>query len=332
MEKVRVAVLGMGAMGLTHASVYQHLPETEIVGMVEADAGRREQVSQQFGAPCYESLEALLSHVRPDAASVCLPDGLHVEAAVALARAGVHLLVEKPLATTLDGCDAIIRAAEEARVKLMVGFTLRFDPRYYSVHEAVHQGAVGDMVYMYARRNNILASARRLAGRVTLPFFLQVHDIDAMRWMGGAEVERVYACSARKVLTDMGVDDVVLTSLHFSDGSIGCVESNWIMPDALPSRFDFQLEIIGTKGKADIELKEQGASVFDGERLQVLDPMFRPTLYDRQSLIYREEVRHFVHCVIYDRQPVVGGSDGRAATAVALAVERSLREGKPVVV
>jgi predicted dehydrogenase len=212
----------------------------------------------------------------------------------------------------------------------MVGFTLRFDPRYYLVHEAVQSGAVGEMVYMYARRNNILASARRLGGRVTLPFFLQVHDIDAMRWMGGAEVERVYACSARKVLTDLGVDDVVLTSLHFSDGSIGCVESNWIMPDALPSRFDFRLEIIGTKGKADLELQEQGAFVFDGERLQVLDPMFRPTLYDGQPLVLREELRHFVHCVLCDRQPVVGGADGRAATAVALAIERSLRQGVPV--
>jgi len=332
MDRLRVAVLGMGTMGLMHAQVYQHLPESEIVGMVETDSARRQQAERQYEAPCFQSAEALLEEVRPDAASVCLPDALHVEPSLALARAGVHLLVEKPLATTLRGCDAIIGAAREADVKLMVGFTLRFDPRYFQVQEAVAGGAVGDIVYQYARRNNILASARRLAGRVTLPFFLQVHDIDAMRWVGGAEVERVYAISARKVLTDLGVDDAVVTSLQFSDGSIGCVESNWIMPDTLPSRFDFRLEVIGSKGKADIELYEQGAAVFDGERLRVLDPMFRPTLYDGQPLVLREELRHFVRCVLEDREPTVGGKDGRAATAVALAVEESLRRGEPVAV
>lgn len=332
MAQLKVAVLGMGTMGLMHAGIYQHLPETEIVGMVETNPERAREVSERFGAPCFETVEALLDAAKPDAASVCLPDALHVAPSVALAGARVHLLVEKPLATTVEECDTIIGAVEQAGVKLMVGFTLRFDPRYYLVHEAVANGDVGDIVYMFARRNNVLGSARRLAGRVTLPFFLQVHDIDAMRWMGGAEVERVYAVSARKVLTDLGIDDVVISSLHFSDGSVACVESNWIMPDDLPYRFDFQLEIVGTTGKADVDVREQGAFVFDGRKQRVLDPTFRPTLYDNQPLVLREELRHFVRCVIEDRQPVVGGADGRAATAVALAIEQSLATGVPVAV
>ncbi|MHB0878505.1 MAG: Gfo/Idh/MocA family protein [Anaerolineae bacterium] len=332
MKQLKVAVLGMGTMGLMHAGIYQHLPETEIVGMVEPNSTRAKEVSERFAAPCFGSVEALLEAVKPDAASVCVPDPVHVEPAVALAQAGVHLLVEKPLATTLEGCDTIIGAARDANVKLMVGFTLRFDPRYFQVHEAIANGEVGDVVYQYARRNNILASPRRLGGRVTLPFFLQVHDIDAMRWMGGAEVTRAYALSARKVLTDLGVDDVVISTLQFSDGSIACIESNWIMPDDLPSRFDFRLEVVGTIGKADIELVEQSAFVYDGksQKYKVLDPTFRPTLYDNQPLILREELSHFVHCVLNDKQPVVGGADGRAATAVALAIEQSLAEGRPV--
>ncbi|NPV09489.1 MAG: Gfo/Idh/MocA family oxidoreductase [Anaerolineae bacterium] len=330
MERLRVAVLGMGVMGNMHAQVYRHLAESDLVAAVETDPTRQVQVREQFGVPVYGTVEELLGGVDFDAASICLPDAGHVEPAVALAGAGKHLLVEKPLATTIQGCDAIIRAAGDAGVKLMVGFTLRFDPRYYLVQEAVAQGEVGDVVYMYARRNNLISGARRLAGRVTLPFFLQVHDVDAMRWMGGSEVRRVYACSTRKVLHDLGVDDVVISSLHFEDGSIGCVESNWIMPDALPSRFDFRLEVVGTKGKADVELYEQGAWVHDGKQLRMLDPTFRPTLYSQQPLILREELQHFVHCVLEDRQPVVGGKDGKAATAVALAIEESIRQGQPV--
>jgi predicted dehydrogenase len=330
MEQVKVAVLGMGTMGLMHAGIYQHLPETSIVGMVETDPKRAQEVSARFAAPCFASVDAMLDAVRPDAASVCLPDPLHVEPSVALARAGVHLLVEKPLATTIEGCDRIIAAAAAASVKLMVGFTLRFDPRYFLVHESVANGEVGELVYQYARRNNVIGSARRLGGRVSLPFFLQVHDIDAMRWMGGAEVTRAYAVSARKVLHDLGVDDVVISSLRFSDGSVACVESNWVLPDDLPARFDFRLEVVGTRGRADIELAEQGAIVFDGQKQRALDPMFRPTLYDNQPMVLREELRHFVHCVLFDRQPVVGGADGRAATAVALAIEQSLREDRPI--
>ena len=332
MERLRVAVLGMGTMGCMHAMVYDHLPEAEVVGMVETDPAPRQEAVQRFGAPCYDSVEALLAEVDVDAASVCVPDALHVEPAVALAKAGVHLLVEKPLATTVAGCDEIIGAVEGAGVKLMVGFTVRFDPRYYLVHQAVEGGELGEMVCMYARRNNVLASARRLGGRVSLPFFLQVHDIDIMRWMSGAEVEEVYACGVRKVLTDLGVDDAVFTTLRFSDGSIGCIESNWVMPDSLPSRFDFRLELVGTEGKADIELCEQGASVHSGERLSVLDPTYRPTLYDDQPLILREEIRHFVHCVLQKREPTVGGKEGKAATVVAVAIEQSLREGLPVAV
>lgn len=332
MEQLRVAVLGMGTMGLAHAGVYQHLPETKIVGMVETDARRAGEASERFGAPCFPTVEAMLDAVTPDAASVCVPDALHVEPAVALARAGVHLLVEKPLATTLAGCDAIMAAARDAGVKLMVGFTVRFDPRYFLVREAVANGEVGDVVYQYARRNNVIGSARRLGGRVTLPFFLQVHDIDTMRWMCGAEVTRAYAASVRKVLGDLGVDDVVISTLQFSDGSIACVESNWIMPDDLPSRFDFRLEVVGTSGKADIELVEQSAFLFDGksQKYRVLDPMYRPTLYENQPLILREELSHFVRSVLRGEEPTVSGADGRAATAVALAIEESLASGGPV--
>lgn len=332
MEPVRVAVLGMGMMGVLHATVYYDLPEANLVGLVEADPSRREKVSERFGVPCYGCLDELLSNVDLDAASVCLPDQLHLDASLRLAEAGAHLLVEKPLATTLEDCDKIIQATSTAGLKLMVGFTLRFDPRYYLVQQAVKQGEVGNIVYMYARRNNILASARRLAGRVSLPFFLQVHDIDAMRWMGGAEVEEVYAIGTKKVLTDWDIDDVVISTLRFTDGSIGCIESNWIMPDSLPSRFDFQLEVVGTKGKADVALAEQGASVYNGDQLAILDPTFRPTLYDDQPIILREELKHFVRSIQRGRDPVVGGADGRAATAVALAIEESLRARKPVAV
>jgi len=326
-ERLRVAVLGMGVMGNQHAMVYQDLPEAELVAAVETDPSRAAEVGRRYGVPVYDSVEMLLAKADFDAASVCLPDSAHVEPAVALASAGKHILVEKPLATTLDGCDTIIRAA--ARVKLMVGFTLRFDPRYYLVQEAVSRGEVGEPVYMYARRNNLVASARRLGGRVSLPFFLQVHDIDAMRWMGGSEVSRVYACSARKVLHDLGVDDVVISTLHFRDGSVGCIESNWILPDSLPARFDFRLEVVGTKGRASVDVESQGASIVDAERMRELDPMFSPVLYRRQPPNLREELRHFVTCVLEDKTPVVGGADGRAATAVALAIEESLRLGQP---
>lgn len=330
MERLRVAVLGMGVMGTNHAIVYQGLAETALAAAVETNPERADSVRRQFGVPVYSSVEQLLDETDFDAVSICLPDPAHVEPAVALAQAGKHLLVEKPLATTLEGCDAIIAAAERNSVKLMVGFTLRFDPRYHSVHEAVAGGEVGEPVYMYARRNNLLAGARRLAGRVTLPFFLQVHDIDAMRWMGGSEISRVYACAARKVLNDLGVDDVVVSSLHFRDGSVGCIESNWILPDSLPARFDFRLEVVGTHGRATIDLESQGVAVHDGTRMRELDPMFSPVLYDRQPPILREELRHFAACVLQDRTPTVGGADGKAATAVALAIEESLRLGQPV--
>ena len=331
MNRLRVAVIGMGVMGRMHAAIYQHMPHVELVATVEADPARAHEASQQFAVPSYSSVEELLSMGSAfEAASICLPDHLHVDAAIRLAQAGVHLLVEKPLATTLEGCDAIIAAAAERRLKLMVGFTLRFEPRYRLVWQAAKEGKLGDIVYQYARRNNILASARRLGGRVSLPFFLQVHDIDAMRWIGGSEVVSAYALSCRRVLTELGVDDAVISLLRFADGSVGCIESNWVMPDSLPYRFDFRHEVVGTVGKADIELADQGVSIHAGDRFHFPDPSFRGVLRPDEPLVLRMELEHFVECILDDRPPLPTGQDGRVATAVALAIERSLKEGTPV--
>lgn len=327
-ERVKVAVLGLGAMGTNHAKAYAALPEADLVALVEPHPERARAAQEAFGMPVYGSVEELVAEADFDAASVATPDQHHVHPALVLAAAGKHILMEKPLATTVADCDTIIKAAAEAGVKLMLGFTLRFDPRYYLVQRAVAAGEIGEPVYMYARRNNLLASARRVGARVSLPFFLQVHDIDAMRWIGGAEVTKVYASAARKVHRELGTDDVVLTNLHFDDGSVGLVESNWILPDHNHARFDFRLEVVGTQGHAAVDLERQGASIQTAERSRELDPMFQPVLYRQQPLVLREEVQHFIACVREDSEPVVGGADGRAATAVALAIERSLQTGQ----
>jgi predicted dehydrogenase len=316
-DKLRVGVIGVGTFGSQHAQVYRQAEACELVAVADVNQGRLDQVSGRLGVEGHRDYHELLERDDINVVSICTTDELHVGPALAAAAAGKHMLIEKPLGLTPADCDTIIEAADEAGVKLMVGHILRFDPRYYTAHERIAQGQLGELIHLYTRRNNAYASARRLAAHTSVLFFLGIHDIDFVNWCVGAVPERVVAQSVHKVLAD--TPDTVLALLQFADGPIAS------LPRGLDARFD----AVGTAGALYVD-GSGGSVVVAHERVEQPALWYVPELFGERAGILRDEIMHFVRCVRHDQQPIVGGQEGKAAVQVACAIQESYQTGRPV--
>lgn len=325
------AVIGCGYIGERHAAIWRQLPYTELVSVYDVDRSRAEEVAEQYGGQVCGALEEAIGAAGVDMVSICTDDQSHLEPSRAAAAAGKQILLEKPLATSLEEADAIIAAASEAGVTLMVAHVVRFDPRYSMAKQEIDAGAVGDIVHLYGRRNNVVASGRRIGSRTSVAFFLGVHDIDIMRWFSGSDIVKVHAEGARKVLADVGADDTIFALFRFANGAVGCLETCWAMPSGVPSKIDARMDVVGSCGQVSVEVHGDGLLVAGEESATRPEIVYGPVVAGQQAGALRAELEHFAQCVLTGGEPLVSPQDARAAVEVAAAIHDSLRTGAPVV-
>lgn len=178
-----------------HARIFASLPGVTLVGLVDPNAERVERLCEELGARPYADHQSLFEGGAPDLVSICTPDNLHLEPALAAACAGANLFIEKPIASDLDHARQIVAAATDAGVKLGVGYLLRFDPRYARAYELLRSRSLGSVIHLYARRNSARTDGpQRYAGALPLALHVTVHDVDLALWMlEGDEPVSVYA-------------------------------------------------------------------------------------------------------------------------------------------
>jgi UDP-N-acetylglucosamine 3-dehydrogenase len=266
-ERLRVGIVGMGSFGLRHAAVCADLTEVELVAACSRRDASLAPVREQYGIRTTTDLDEFVNLPGMDAVIVCTPDAAHKGPAVAAARAGRHVFVEKPMATLVADCDEMIRAAEENGVRLTVGHICRFDPRYWQAHERIASGELGDLVYMAARRNNPLGAVQRALGKTSPVFWLGSHDIDMLLWCSRAPVVSVYAREVRRLLGEDGPDAVVAV-LTFADGTAATLENCWVLPDGVPTSLIAEFRAVGSKGALRVDAATDGLVLADGERTQ----------------------------------------------------------------
>lgn len=193
----RVALLGTGLTGQTHAAAYTAISDVEIVAVVGRQDECTRRVAEAFGARVYTDIEEMLRQTHPDAVDCCLPTPLHRRATEVAASYGVHVICEKPLALTVDDASAMISACQRADVHLLVGHVVRFFSQYHSIADAVRGGWIGPPVTcsllpqtIYPEGSEAWYHDTRLSGGIFPD--LMIHDFDwALRQFG--RVERVYA-------------------------------------------------------------------------------------------------------------------------------------------
>ncbi|MFM9279250.1 Gfo/Idh/MocA family protein [Paenibacillus jiagnxiensis] len=331
MNKLNVAVIGLGVMGQTHTRLYAEMADVELVGVFDINAAHAQMTAAKYGVPAAESLEALFANPSLDAVSICTSDDQHYELAMLACKHGKHVLMEKPLATDLAEAEAIVREAEKAGITLLVGHTLRWDPRYYHARMAVEAGQIGAPLHLYARRNNSYQNGLRLKGRTSVLMFLGVHDIDAIEWVTGDRITEVYTVEVRKRLTEFDVGDAAVTTFKFASGAVGSYETSWVMPDRY-LELDAKLDIIGTAGAVNVDIVNQNITVHSDTRFIFPDTMYGVEMYGRLTGIMKEELTSFVLAARGLEPLPITAREAYRAVYIASCMEKSLQTGLPVAV
>jgi predicted dehydrogenase len=266
-----------------------------------------------------------------DAFIVAVPDRLHVEPSCALLGAGKPILLEKPMAHSLAAAREIAAAAERGGGRLMVGHLCRFDPRYQAAAQAVADGVIGEPIHAKAGRISRSVVGTRMNGTSSVMFYMGVHDVDAIQWVTGRSIRSVYSRAASKLMPSLGVksEDVILSVVEFEDGTIGQLFNGWTRTATDPVGIDGRLEVHGTEGVVEIDVRDHGLRIYGHDGLVLPDAVHRPEVNGRIWGALAAEVRHFVHAVLEGSPFVVSVADAMRAVAVNDAILRSVESGKP---
>ncbi|HEU5102623.1 MAG TPA: Gfo/Idh/MocA family oxidoreductase [Roseiflexaceae bacterium] len=321
----KVAIVGSGNIGSWHASRWQALP-VELAGFYDADPARAAALASQYGGQAFTSLEATLA--ASDLIDICTPPALHASATIAAARAGKHVICEKPIARHLADARAMIEACDSAGVRLFIAHVVRFFPEFARAKAVLDSGALGRLGVVRSVRggappgHSAWFSDVEQSGGVMLD--VAIHDIDYMRWLCG-DVVRVFA----RGLTFRGLKvDHALITLRFASGAIGHIEGSWAFP---AGNFRTSFELAGTEGLLTHDSDE--AKPLEVQYHAGAAPASPPALGSPTPMRedpYFLEFQHALDALDSGSAFLVTPHDALEALRVALAAIVSLRTGRPV--
>ncbi|MBI3975920.1 MAG: Gfo/Idh/MocA family oxidoreductase [Armatimonadetes bacterium] len=330
MEALRVAVIGVGTIGSLHARVYHEHPYTSLVAVMDVREERAREVGESLGVRWYGDWETMLSAEDLDLVSVATPEQHRFAPAVACARAGAHLLLEKPLASTLAEAERLVREIEATGVTAMVNFILRCDPRYLRAKAAMTDGTVGEPCTIFARRRGTALGAEVYGPWTNLLISTAIHDLDVMVWLNEAPVERVFAEGVVKRCGQWGHEDAVACLVRFANGCVGLLETSWVLPPTVPASLEAALQVVGTAGGVFIDGANHGVAVVDSERYSHPDLTHWPIGRTGVEGDLRASLDAFITAVRTGQAPVVSLRDALYAQEIVAALRASLRSGQPV--
>jgi predicted dehydrogenase len=342
---LKVAIIGLGHLHpRAYMPLFQAAPQTEVAAVVESDAARREKFCADFGVEGFACLDDLLSECKPDIAAIFLPHADCPAAAAKCAGAGVHLMVEKPMAASAAGAQEIVDGAREGGVKLTTGYCWRLHPVAIESQRIVQSGAIGRVVgaegrcaagrlhrYIEGGSPWMLQKARSGGGPM---YNLGVHWIDLLRYMLGDEVAEVSGRNV-KVNTQYDIEDNSFAHLRFRQGAIAALDISYTVPDSFPYGRDLFLAVRGTQGALSWAPAYEGekdvlhvcsdSPAFSGapRRSQTFELQATPGYSGYMGLQY---VQAFAEAILTDGTPPIRGEDGVSALKVVEAIYRSASE------
>lgn len=323
---MKVAVIGCGIMGRTHANAYNQLQDAELVGVCDfvEEVARKE--AETFNTTPYFSFEEMVKEAKPEVVSICLPTHLHKEYVMKAADLGIHVICEKPIAPTLEESREMIAYCEAKGVRLFVAHVVRFFPSYKNISNKVKAGAVGSLGVIHTKRIGSHPGALKpwykdisKSGGVIMD--LMIHDLDYVRSIAG-DVKSVYAIG--RTTDDV---DYALVTLRFENGAIANLEAFWGYPGA----FTTAVEVSGNKGvirfnSADSATVKVRKAADPSTGTDAIAKDLSPHLHDP----YYYELQNFLNSISSGEPSEVTAEDGYEAVRLSLAALESLRTGKAI--
>ena len=330
MQKIRYAVIGLGWFGEKHCEAIAGIPNAELTALCTRNPERLKEVAARFGVKqTYADYHDLLTNEAVDAVSITTMWDQHTAPTLAALSAGKHVFLEKPMASTLEDCGAIVRAGHAAKGSFMVGHICRFNPRYAAAKTAIEEGRIGKIVSMYARRNLPRGVVSDILNKIGPIIGDGVHDTDLMLWYSGAKIVSAYAQTLN--VTGKKYPDIGWTMYRFDSGAIRVLENVWYLPDKTAFQIDERMEIVGTDGAISIHDTHPNFSVTDKDGWHSLDTTYWPSIHGVRAGALRDELSYFINCITQGNKPaIITPEESMAAVAACLAAEKSAADGETV--
>ncbi len=330
-KKVNVGVIGLGWISEVHLSSLKRMPEAELIAVCARTEEKARSKAIEYGAKkYYTDYIKLLKDNEIDMVDILLPTELHAKVVIEALEAGKHVIVEKPIARTVEEAEEVVKAAEKAKTKFMVAHNYRFWPKFAKVKEAIDKGYIGKVKAILTTHRGWFWwkgawtrwTLKKESGGPIVE--VGIHPIDLLRWYFGKEVTQVYSL-ARKIHFGLEVPDLIYITLNFEGEGIGVIEiSRTIIPRNYP--FYHMIHVEGSEGTVesydsydyeDLIYNESGIRVREGE-----------LIIPRHG--FEQELKHFIKCILEDEKPMVSAEDAKKALEVSLAAVHSVEIGKPV--
>lgn len=338
-KTVHLGVVGTGIWGKMHIRAYMQHPSAELVAVCDLDEDCARQMAKEFDIPKYYTDVGDMLEEKLDGISIVTPDTAHTDIAIKAAAKGIHILVEKPLATTVEECERMIETAKANDVYLMVDWHNRWNPPYYYAWRAIQSGELGKITYIYYRLSDTIYVPTKMlpwAGKSSVMLFLGSHALDTTCWLMGEKPTHIYCKRKEGVLTSIGIPtaDMYVTVVDFANGATAVVENSWILPQSSPSLIDHKCEIIGSDGVINIDPTHSRAFAKYTTKTSAgfpdasfPDMFITPEIHGRQLGFAVESIYHFVECIRDGKKPLTSGEDGLLNMRLIFAAEESANTG-----
>ena len=321
---MKVAVIGVGSMGYNHLRVYSEMGDVEVVGASDLNRERLQLIEDRFSVNSYTSYQDLFKKEEPEAVSITVPTSEHEKVAAYALEKGAHVLVEKPIAATVEEGERLIALATELDRQLMVGHIIRFNPAMQSLKTRLENGDLGKIFQVFCRRAGPFPARIRDVGVVV---DLAPHDVDIMRFLTGMNPMRVFAETEQQIHTDH--EDLLFGLLRFPEGITGALEINWLTPTKMRETL-----VLGEKGLFRVDDLMQ--DLFFYENTQAVGELWSPfrairgvsegsmTRFPikRQEPL-KAELAAFINSIREGCKVPVTGQDGLEALRLSLALVES---------
>jgi predicted dehydrogenase len=341
MNKVNVGIIGTGFVADIHAHALKMVPDANVVAVASPTPGKAKKFAEKRGIPkTFEDYRDLLAIKEIDLVTLCIPNYLHCQVTLDAARAGKHVVCEKPLCRTLEEADRMIAACRDAKVLLMYAEELCFAPKYVRAKQLVDEGAVGRAFLVKQSEEHFgphepwFWDVNRSGGGVLLD--MGCHSIEYARWVfGKPAVKSVYANMGTYVHTDKTVgEDHSLCIVEYEGGRTGLAENSW----AKQGGVDDQCEIYGSGGftRADLlrgssllTYSEKGYGYAVEKAGSTAGYTF--TMFEEVwNYGFPQEMAHFCKCVRGEEKPVETGEDGKEVLRIICAAYASAGTGRRI--
>jgi len=321
---LRTGVIGVGSMGQNHARIYYE--NANLVGVADLNKEAVKKVTERYNTKYYTDHKKLLKNV--DAVSIAVPTVLHYKVAMDAIEAGKHILIEKPICDNVVDGEKLVKRADEQGVVLAVGHVERHNPVVRFAKEALKKKRFGNVISIAARRVSLYPARIK---DVSVVLDIGIHDIDVIRYLTGSEIKTVYALAGKTGNTKF--EDYANILLSFNNNISGFVEVNWLTPMKVR-----KLSLTCTKNFVEADYMNQSVRISSSKLVgyDVTDLFKTSFEFDEREMFLKKEeplkneIIDFMNAIKKKRKPLVTGNDGLKALQIALAAERSYKEGKQI--